>query len=91
VACNKVYPFHHHTILFDQLPLNPPGLTLLLAGDDQYVISTSDAHYTTSEANEMIRMNPRSRNSRATGPNMRVPRGSLLSNISTAALSSNLI
>jgi len=42
----------------------------------------------TSGASEMIFMNSRSRSSRATGPKMRVPRGSLLSSISTTALSS---
>src|SRR6185312_4777929 len=37
----------------------------------------------------MIRMNRRSRSSRPTGPKMRVPRGSPVSRISTAAFSSN--
>ena len=44
--------------------------------------------YRTSGASEMIFMNRRSRSSRATGPNTRVPIGSLLSLISTAALRS---
>ena len=43
----------------------------------------------TSGASEMIFMNRFSRSSRATGPKTRVPIGSLLSLISTAALVSN--
>src|SRR5690348_238697 len=45
--------------------------------------------YQTSGASEMILVNFFSRNSRATGPNTRVPTGSPASLISTAALSSN--
>ena len=45
----------------------------------------------TSGARETIFINPCSRNSRATGPKMRVPRGFLNSSIMTTALSSNLM
>src|SRR5690349_10556118 len=50
--------------------------------------SASQRHYQTSGASETIFANFFSRNSRATGPNTRVPTGSLASLISTAALSS---
>ena len=46
------------------------------------------AAYSTSGASEMIFMNWRSRSSRATGPNTRVPIGSPWSLTSTAALRS---
>src|SRR5712664_3355137 len=51
--------------------------------------SVSHRHYHTSGASETIFANFVSRSSRATGPNTRVPTGSLASLISTAALSSN--
>src|SRR5690348_12602182 len=44
--------------------------------------------HNTSGASEMIRMNRLSRSSRPTGPKMRVPRGSPLSRMITAAFSS---
>src|SRR4051794_28562266 len=44
--------------------------------------------HNTSGASEMIRMNRLSRSSRPTGPKMRVPRGSPLSRMMTAAFSS---
>src|SRR6185437_4184670 len=50
--------------------------------------SFSHRLYHTSGASEMIFVNFFSRSSRATGPNTRVPTGSLASLISTAALSS---
>src|SRR5699024_10889066 len=45
--------------------------------------------YNTSGASDTILINWASRNSRATGPNIRVPRGLLSSRIMTAAFSSN--
>src|SRR3990170_3575390 len=51
--------------------------------------SASGRRQSTSGASEMIFMNCLSRSSRATGPKMRVPRGSPVGWITTAALSSN--
>ena len=51
---------------FPFLPLSSPETTT----------TWSNFAYTTSGASEMIFMNRRSRSSRATGPKMRVPRGS---------------
>src|SRR5262249_30481045 len=59
------------------LDLHPAGPRLVLF-----------RHHSTSGASEMIRMKRFSRNSRPTGPKMRVPRGSPPSLISTAAFSS---
>src|SRR5690625_4603404 len=47
--------------------------------------------YSTSGARDTIFMNLASRNSRATGPKIRVPLGLLSTRIKTAAFSSNLI
>src|SRR5262249_42355094 len=47
------------------------------------------SHQRTSGAREMIFMKLRSRSSRATGPNTRVPRGLFWSSMITAAFSSN--
>jgi hypothetical protein len=91
VAGDKVHPFNHHSIFFSQLTVDPAAFTFLFARYHEHVVPASDAHYTTSEAREMIRMNPWSLSSRATGPKIRVPRGSLFSKISTAALSSNFM
>ena len=56
-----------------------PRLALLLAGDDLDGVALADlGHgYSTSGAREMIFMNLLARSSRATGPKMRVPIGSL--------------
>src|SRR5262249_17434193 len=51
-------------------------------------VAFAGRHQSTSGASEMIFMNCRSRSSRATGPKMRVPRGSPEGWITTAALSS---
>ena len=56
-------------------------LAAILAADDQHVVvfpnrTRQTTHYRTSGASEMIFMNRRSRSSRATGPNTRVPIGS---------------
>ena len=52
------------------------------------VVQIVDMAYSTSGASEMIFMKRRSRSSRATGPNTRVPIGSFWSLTSTAALRS---
>src|SRR3954468_5626237 len=75
---------------------------LVLAGQDQDGVALLDLHrrrlagallvvshvHSTSGASEMIRMKRLSRSSRPTGPKMRVPRGSPLSRMMTAAFSS---
>ena len=65
------------------LPVMTSTLSFLRIG-----VAKLDIVYSTSGASEMIFMNRRSRSSRATGPNTRVPIGSFLSLISTAALRS---
>src|SRR5258708_21247578 len=67
-----------------------PGPALLVAADHLHRVAPADLdrHQMTSGASEMIFMNAFSRSSRATGPKMRVPRGSLSSLISTTAFSS---
>src|SRR3954464_2546168 len=63
-------------------------LALVLAGDDDHLVIGADLHQSTSGASETIFMNPPSRNSRATGPKMRVPRGLFCASMITAAFSS---
>src|SRR3954447_23356905 len=74
----------------------------VLAGQDEHGVALLDLHrrrlagtllgvshdHSTSGASEMIRMKRLSRSSRPTGPKMRVPRGSPLSRMTTAAFSS---
>src|SRR5487761_126963 len=80
---------------------DPPGFAFVAAGHDFHRVSVANHHrpgllrsfsmahgYQTSGASEMIFVNFFSRNSRATGPNTRVPTGSPASLMSTAALSS---
>src|SRR4051812_7675120 len=74
--------------------------SLVLAGQDDDRVALLDLHrrglparrlshdHNTSGASEMIRMKRLSRSSRPTGPKMRVPRGSPLSRMMTAAFSS---
>src|SRR5215203_4518296 len=73
---------------------------LVLAGQDEDGVALLDLHgrrlptggsshdHSTSGASEMIRMKRLSRSSRPTGPKMRVPRGSPVSRMMTAAFSS---
>jgi hypothetical protein len=88
VLCDKVYPCHYHAILAriglitlpaasvsSQDPLHLATLAALLAANHLYCIACLDVHHNTSGANDTIFMKPRSRNSRATGPKMRVPFG----------------
>src|SRR3954462_6917535 len=74
--------------------------TLVLAGEHEDGVALLHLHgrrlavggashgHSTSGASEMIRMKRLSRSSRPTGPKMRVPRGSPLSRMMTAAFSS---
>src|SRR5918997_224301 len=75
---------------------DPALRALVLAGQDDDRVALLDLHrrrlvrhdHNTSGASEMIRMNRLSRSSWPTGPKMRVPRGSPLSRMMTAAFSS---
>ena len=73
--------------LLGQEAQHAAALALLLAGDDDDLITLANVHdYRTSGASEMIFMNRLARSSRATGPKMRVPTGSLSLSTSTAEL-----
>ena len=77
------------------------ALAAILAGDHLDLVAGADlqraalggcggdGHHSTSGASETIFMKLRSRSSRATGPNTRVPRGLFWSSMITAAFSSN--
>src|SRR5262249_16788136 len=90
VALDEVYLLDHHALLLLVHRQHAAGLALAVAGDHLNGVAAPDldGHQITSGASEMIFMNAFSRSSRATGPKMRVPRGSLSSLISTTAFSS---
>src|SRR5947209_8199770 len=95
---------NHGLLLFGRERSNESDLALILSSDDHHAIADAKLrfhvscflfklgfrrHYSTSGASETIFIKFLSRNSRATGPNMRVPRGSLFCGlITTQALSS---
>src|SRR6185437_9536901 len=66
------------------------GAALVAAGEHDHLVALLDfrRHHSTSGASEMIFMWFLARNSRGTGPKMRVPTGSFCGVISTAALRS---
>src|SRR4029079_6686547 len=73
-------------------PGDLPLLALVLAADDlDEIAHLQPVHQSTSGASEMIFMNFLARSSRATGPKMRVPIGSLSLLIRTALFPSNLM
>src|SRR5215831_3816025 len=85
--------------LDDQMPRvdnaqNGPALSLVLACGDDHIVAFSDFFHarvrgqSTSGASETIFMKRSFRNSRVTGPKIRVPMGSILGVSSTAALPS---
>src|SRR5262249_32645546 len=91
-------PLHHHHVLHEHAPLvgidaqHAALLAAVAPGDYLYRVVLFDInrwHCSTSGGRETIFMNFLSRNSRATGPNTRVPTGSPISLIRTAALESN--
>src|SRR5687767_2368179 len=88
VALDHVQPGHEDPVLLRVGAQDLAGLALVLAGDDDDLVVLADAHQSTSGASETIFMNPPSRNSRATGPKMRVPRGLFCASMITAAFSS---
>ena len=79
VPGDHVHALYHDPVGLRILPVYPSRLAFIFAGNDQNGVPAADTHYTTSGAREMMRMNPLSRNSRATGPKIRVPRGNWLS------------
>ena len=96
VPLDHVHPFDDQAVSLRHDLQHAATLAAVLAGDDQHVVVLAQrglqtAHQSTSGASEMIFMNLRSRSSRATGPNTRVPMGSPWSLMSTAALRSKRI
>lgn len=79
VPGDHVDTLYHYPVGLGILPIDPSRFAFVFAGYNQNAVPAADAHYTTSGAREMIRMKPLSRNSRATGPKMRVPRGNWFS------------
>src|SRR5580698_2656727 len=87
VALDHVDALDDHAILVGHEPQDAAALPLLLAGDDDDLVTLANVHdYRTSGASEMIFMKRLARSSRATGPKMRVPTGSLSLSTSTAEL-----
>src|SRR5690606_38198623 len=93
MAGHHVDPAHERPVLLGHDLDHLAGATLVAAGDDDHLVALPDArgHYRTSGASEMIFMWFLARSSRGTGPKMRVPTGSALLSISTAALLSKRI
>jgi hypothetical protein len=103
VSFDQAYLFDDNAIGFGKHLQHFPDLAFVVARYDLYRVVFYNVHhgrtpfptvsilYMTSGASEMIFMNFFSRSSRATGPNMRVPTGSLASLMITAAFSSNRI
>ncbi len=106
MALDEVNLFHYHPILLGKNSQDFAALALLLPGNNQnHVILpymkldgfhrkpllTIPLIQSTSGAKEIIFINFFARNSRATGPKIRVPTGSFWGVIKTAELSSNLM
>src|SRR5947199_5504656 len=93
VALDHVQPFHVHPARLGLDAQHLAALAAILAADhDDFVVGFDTCGHesqSTSGARETIFIKLRSRNSRATGPKIRVPRGLFWASISTAAFSSN--
>ena len=86
VALDHVDAFDDQAVLLRHDLQHPAALAAVLARDHEDVVVLPNrcrrrdisvhCRYSTSGASEMIFMNRRSRSSRATGPNTRVPIGS---------------
>src|SRR5450432_4938824 len=91
VFLGHVEPFDAHAVVrqhFDDGAFTP----LVAAGNQNHHVAFANLlHHNTSGAKEMIFMNCTLRNSRVTGPKIRVPMGSSLLVRSTAALVSKRI
>src|SRR5204863_9497078 len=93
---------HNHALPLRNRLNHPAALARILTGENEHRIATANVrvvrprvvsfarqtHQSTSGASEMIFINCLSRSSRATGPKIRVPRGSPAGVITTAAFSS---
>src|SRR5262249_715316 len=90
VALHEVHLLHDDPALRLVHRQHAAGLPLVVTGDHHDGVALADlqAHQITSGASEMIFMNCFSRSSRATGPKMRVPRGSFSLLMRTTAFSS---
>src|SRR5437660_5872394 len=91
VALDQVHPAHQRARLGRTHLEHFAGAALVAAGEHDHLVALADLcrHHSTSGASEMIFMWFLARNSRGTGPKMRVPTGSSCGVISTAALRSN--
>src|SRR6185312_8084705 len=87
VPANEVQPLHGGAVLVREHLEDRSGLLLVPAGENDDLVAFPDlgVHHNTSGASEMIFMWFLARNSRGTGPKMRVPIGSAWLLISTAA------
>src|SRR5262245_18219261 len=88
VTLDHVHPLDHHPVLLGEQAQHAAALALLLAGDDDDGVVATQMHQRASGASEMLFMNRLARSSRATGPKIRVPMGSLSLSTSTAELAS---
>src|SRR5580658_10859469 len=90
MTLDDVDPTDEHTAFLAAHPNHLAGAAFIAAGDHDNGVALSDLrrHYRTSGASEMIFMWFLARNSRGTGPKIRVPTGSAWLLISTAALRS---
>src|SRR6185312_600921 len=89
VARHRADPLHDDLVVVDEDLGDLALLALVLAADDlDEVAHLETVHQSTSGASEMIFMNFFARSSRATGPKMRVPIGSLSLLMRTALLPS---
>src|SRR5665213_1980427 len=93
MALDQVDALHDGAIGLAHHAQHLARLALVAAGDDDHLVALLDLEldrhgYSTSGASETIFMNLRARNSRVTGPKIRVPIGSPCLVMSTAALRS---
>src|SRR5580658_6252527 len=93
MTLDDVDPTDEHTAFLAAHPNHLAGAAFIAAGDHDNGVALSDLrrHYRTSGASEMIFMWFLARNSRGTGPKIRVPTGPICGLISTAALRSKRI
>src|SRR4029077_12689997 len=90
VFLDDPHAFDNNTLFARKHRQNPPSRAAEITGDHLDLVAffnvTLDAIHKTSGASETIFMKFRSRNSRATGPKIRVPRGFKSLSIITMAL-----
>src|SRR5690606_16912034 len=92
VALHQLDALDHDAVGLLDHALDLAALTLGLTADHDHLVAYfQPLHHSTSGARLMIFMKRLARSSRATGPKMRVPTGSIWALIKTALLSSNLM